>query len=191
VAALWGLAARRFGGDPNFGPGRAHQPIRIAGSLHRKAEPVLVEIAYSSETVLEVSEAERRLAPSVDVFREEGDLGIHGDDSETPNLLGLSRQVSLDELITRKIGPGETEVSRFEALTRIAGMYLAQLHDANDNAACEREYGYFEQWCRTHLLHVDRDYNLRLHWARLLQSERWKRNQPRQPRARPRYFRRG
>ena len=61
VTMLCGLAASLFGADNMFGAGRAHQPIRIAGSVHRKAEPVPVEIAYTSPSVLDVEEAERRL----------------------------------------------------------------------------------------------------------------------------------
>lgn len=190
VCVLRGLAAYSFGGDASFGPGRAHQPVRIAGSVHRKEEPTLVEVAYTSESLLNVSDKIDFLKTQTSgqgVGQMNGGPVIEG---PAPNSLGLLRQVSLDELINRKVGHGETEINRFEALTRMAGMMISNIHDITDQESCAREFGYYRAWCQTHIVAVERDYNLALHWRRLLRRESWKRQQPRRPRARPRYMNR-
>lgn len=183
VTRLWGMAAQAFGGDSSFSFGRAHQPIRIAGSLHRKAAPTLVSIAYGSAAWLDSGDVLRRLEGIA--LNQTADLGLQsggtGDDS---NMLGLARQVSMDELPARFIGHGESDITRFEALTRMAGMVLANIGDVGLPLECEREYQHFREWCVSHIENVERDYDLRGHWNRLLARERWKRQQPRRPRAR-------
>jgi hypothetical protein len=190
VCELRGLAAAATGGDPSFGPGRAHQPVRIAGSVHRKQEPTLVTVAYTAESSVNVSDKIAYLKTQThgqNLGRMNGGPLIEG---PQPNSLGLLRQVSLDDLISRKIGHGETAINRFEALTRMAGMMLANIHDTANAEECAREFGYYRQWCISHIENVERDYDLALHWRRLLRRERWKREQPRRPRARPRYMNR-
>jgi hypothetical protein len=177
VCRLRSLAARILGTDDSFGIGRAHQPVRIAGSIHRKAAPTLVEIAYGSESSVKVLDQIVHLETQTS-----GQATLNGGPGpgDLPrNGLGLSRQVSLDELVGMHIGHGRSDVNRFEALTRMAGMMLAQIGDTANAEECAREFGYFRQWAITHIENVERDYRLFDHWRRLLQRERWKRQQPR------------
>jgi hypothetical protein len=195
---LWGMAARAFGGDASFDSGRAHQPIRIAGSMWRKEEPPrLVEVAeHRPESSVDLAVCISRLADlriqtsvtnpanTTAYGLTASEVQVHGAESSEANGLGLSRTVPLDELVTMRVGHGGTTINRFEALTRMMGSALANIHDIDDPATIRREYGHFRQWAITHIENVERDYDLAQHWAKLLGRERWKRQQPRPPRAR-------
>jgi len=184
VTRLWGMAARAFGGDPSFDVGRAHQPIRIAGSLHRKAQPVVVEIAYTSDGVVDSQDALARLEQVVAPRTPSSGTNDSSDFGPDANTLGLSRAVPMDALPSLFVGHGGADITRFEAITRMIGMTLANIADVTDPAQCDREFGYFREWALTHVENVERDYDLRSHFDRLLSRERWKRQQPRRPRAR-------
>lgn len=188
VARLRKAAADHAGADGSFE--RPAQPIRIAGSVHRKGTPVAVTIAYQTSSVIPIEEVEQRLVSVQSTTSLSQDAHCPQNDSEGANTLGLSRVVSIDDLPGRYVGHGANDITRFEAITRMMGMMLAQIHDANDDAAVAREFGYFRQWAVSHIENVERDYDLRQHWRRLLSRERWKRRQPRRPRARPQYMNR-
>jgi hypothetical protein len=182
VARLRRAAADHVQADGSFQS--PHQPIRIAGSVHRKGAPMPVTIAYQTDSLLAVEDAEQRLGGA----RTEQGQGPANDSEEQPNLLGFSRVVPMDELPARRINHGETDITRFEAMTRMMGMMLASIHDIDNADAVNREFDYLREWAVGHIENVERDYDLRQHWRRLLRRERWKRMQPRRPRARPRYM---
>lgn len=179
MCRLRSLAARTLGTDDSFGIGRAHQPVRIPGSIHRKAAPTLVEIAYTSPSSLDIGEVETRLTNQFASQTGRLNGGPTDGSMPQPNSLGLSRQVPLDELVGMHVGHGQSDINRFEALTRMMGMMLANIGDTGNAEECNREFGYFRQWAITHIENVERDYHLATHWRRLLQRERWKRQQPR------------
>ena len=102
------------------------------------------------------------------------------------NALGFARKVSLDALPMMSVGHGNAEISRFEALTRMAGSTISSIHDVSNAEQVEREFGYFKAWAVTHIENVERDYNLRQHFYRLVSRERAKREwRARQPRRKP------
>lgn len=163
VCLLRQRIAAAFGGDQSFG--RAHQPIRLPGSLHKKASPRLVEIIqYDPQASVDPWQAELKL-PRLGAASRRG----------VSSALGLQKRVSLDDLITRDVGHGDAEVTRFEAITRMAGMMIANIHDVNDSVECEQEYQFYAAWCRRRVVNVERDYRLRVHWNRLLAREQAKR----------------
>ena len=191
VARLRGLLARAIGADTSFEEGREHQPIRIAGSVHRKDQPVPVAIAYTSESSLDVHDKIAHLEIQTrDIPQNRGSNALSNggpplDNSTVArNNLGLLRRVSLDELPMRTVGHGDPEITRFEAITRMIGTMISSISDINNDDEVERQFGYFVDWARVHIENVERDYSLRQHWNGLMRRERWKRTQPRRPRAR-------
>lgn len=178
VCSLRERLAAAYGGDRSFKS--AHQPIRLPTSTHRKAEPRPVEIKFfDSASTLEPAHADQHLPTLVPA--------TNGASRGSGSALGFQYKVSLDDLILRRVGHGDPEVTRFEALTRIAGVMLCNIHDVNDSAEIEREFGYFTAWCRTHIENIERDKNLRQHWQRLLHIERAKRSSGRRVLPRRRY----
>jgi len=153
VSVLNGHAARALGGDTAFG--RAHQPIRIAGSVHRKGDARPVSIESVNE----------QASTTVDLAFER--LPSHSGGSS--NALGFSRTVSLDELPMMYVGHGDARISRFEALTRMIGTLLSTSTDS------PRDFEQFRAWAVLHIENVERDYDLRQHWDRLHARNRNKR----------------
>ena len=177
MVALRAAIAAAFGGDASFA--RPMQIIRIAGSVHRKGEPTPVSIAYyDPANTINLAQSEVRMRAIAPPPREGVPNGVM-----TDNALGFARQVSLDELPMMSIGHGNTSISRFEALTRYAGSLIAQVYDIDNAEQVEREFINYAAWCRSKIENVERDYNLRQHWYRLVNRERakraWKRQQPR------------
>jgi len=175
MVALRAAIAAAFGGDASFA--RPMQIIRIAGSVHRKGEPTPVSIAYyDPANTINLAQSEVRMRAIAPPPRE-GAVPV-GD-----NALGFARQVSLDDLPMMSVGHGDARISRFEALTRYAGSLIAQIYDIDNAEQVEREFLDYAAWCRSKIENVERDYNLRQHWYRLVSRERakreWKRNQPR------------
>jgi hypothetical protein len=177
MVALRAAIASAFGGDASFA--RPMQIIRIAGSVHRKGEPTPVSIAYfAPENTINLAQSEVRMRAIAPPPREGVPNGVM-----TDNALGFARQVSLDELPMMTIGHGNTSITRFEALTRYAGSLIAQVYDIDNAEQVEREFINYAAWCRSKIENVERDYNLRQHWYRLVNREKakraWKRQQPR------------
>lgn len=185
MVALRAAIAACFGGDMSFA--RPMQIIRIAGSVHRKGEPKEVSIAYSdAAATINLAQAEVRMRALAPPPREGGAV------SSGDNALGFARKVSLDELPMMNVGHGNTSISRFEALTRYAGSLISQIHDITNAEQVEREFINYAAWCRTKIENVERDYNLRQHWYRLVSREKskraWRAQQPRRkPRPGPRF----
>jgi hypothetical protein len=183
MVELRGRLARTFDGDGSF-DGRPQQPIRVAGSIHRKEIATPVSLAYANDSNwLHISQLENKLPRPPDV-------GHNRAPANDSNGLGFTRKVSLDDLAARNVGHGDPEISRFEALTRMIGTLLANLHDPDDPAEVEREFEHLAAWARKRVENVERDYNLRQHWRRLLSREKakriWKARQPRRATARRR-----
>jgi len=175
MVALRAAIAACFGGDMSFA--RPMQIIRIAGSVHRKGDPKEVSIAYSDPAAtINLAQSEVRMRAIAPPPRE-------GAAPVTDNALGFARKVSLDELPMMSIGHGNAEISRFEALTRMAGSMISCLHNVDDRAECQRDFESYVAWCRSKIENVERDYDLAQHWYRLLARERakreWKKRQPR------------
>jgi len=175
MVALRAAIAAAFGGDASFA--RPMQIIRIAGSVHRKGEPVPVSIAYYDPTnTINLAQSEVRMQAIAPPPRE-------GAAPAGDNALGFARQVSLDDLPMMSVGHGDARISRFEALTRYAGSLIAQVYDIENAEQVEREFINYAAWCRSKIENVERDYNLRQHWYRLVAREKskraWKRTQPR------------
>lgn len=164
VCALRERLARAYGGDPSFG--RAPQPIRLPTSTHRKAEPRPVTITFfDPENTIDPWQADVKLPP-LDAATSVAGSGT----------LGFANKVSLDDLVMRRVGHGGVDITRFEALTRMAGMMISNIIDVNDPAEVAREFDFYRAWCRTHVENIERDYDLRQHWSRLLGRERAKRS---------------
>ena len=175
MVALRAAIAYSFGGDASFA--RPMQIIRIAGGVHRKGEPTPVSIAYyDPANTINLAQSEVRMRAIAPPPRE-------GAAPAGDNALGFARQVSLDELPMMSIGHGNTSITRFEALTRYAGSLIAQVYDIDNAEQVEREFLNYAAWCRSKIENVERDYNLRQHWYRLVAREKskraWKRQQPR------------
>ena len=175
MVALRAAIARAFEGDAAFA--RPMQIIRIAGSVHRKGDPVPVSIAYyDPANTINLAQSEVRMRAIAPPPRE-------GAVPAGDNALGFARQVSLDELPMMTIGHGNTSISRFEALTRYAGSLIAQVYDIDNAEQVEREFINYAAWCRSKIENVERDYNLRSHFSRLVAREKakraWRAKQPR------------
>ena len=175
MVALRAAIAACFGGDMSFA--RPMQIIRIAGSVHRKGDPKPVSVAYADPAAtINLAQAEVRMRAIAPPPRE-------GAAPAANNALGFARKVSLDALPMMSIGHGNAEISRFEALTRMAGSMISCLHNVDDRAECQRDFESYVAWCRSKIENVERDYDLAQHWYRLLARERakreWKKRQPR------------
>ena len=175
MVALRTAIAACFGGDMSFA--RPMQIIRIAGSVHRKGEPRAVSVAYiNKHNTINLAQAEVRLRAIAPPPRE-------GAAPVADNALGFARKVSLDALPMMSVGHGNADISRFEALTRMAGTYIADIYDISNAEQVEREFINYAAWCRTKIENVERDYNLRQHWYRLVSREKskraWRASQPR------------
>lgn len=175
VVALRAAVASAFGGDMSFA--RPMQIIRIAGSVHRKGGPMPVRIVYHDDSnTINLAQSEVRLRALAPPPRE-------GAAPVADNALGFARKVSLDALPMMSVGHGNAEISRFEALTRMAGSMISCLHNVDDRAECQRDFESYVAWCRSKIENVERDYDLAQHWYRLLARERakreWKKRQPR------------
>ena len=178
MVALRAAIASAFGGDMSFA--RPMQIIRIAGSVHRKGEPAPVKVVYADPAdTINLAQSEVRMRAIAPPPRE-------GAAPVADNALGFARKVSLDALPMMSVGHGNAEISRFEALTRMAGSTISSIHDVSNAEQVEREFGYFKAWAVTHIENVERDYNLRQHFYRLVSRERAKREwRARQPRRKP------
>ena len=178
MVALRAAIAAAFEGDASFS--RPMQIIRIAGGVHRKGEPTPVSIAYyDPANTINLAQSEVRMRAIAPPPRE-------GAAPAGDNALGFARQVSLDDLPMMSVGHGDARISRFEALTRMAGSTISSIHDVTNAEQVEREFGYFKAWAVTHIENVERDYNLRQHFYRLAARERAKREwRAKQPRRKP------
>ena len=174
MVALRAAIASAFGGDMSFA--RPMQIIRIGGSVHRKGEPAPVKVIYAEGDTINLAQSEVRMRAIAPPPRE-------GAAPVADNALGFARKVSLDALPMMSVGHGNAEISRFEALTRYAGSLISQIHDITNAEQVEREFINFAAWCRTKIENVERDYNLRQHWYRLVSREKskraWRASQPR------------
>ena len=174
MVALRAAIAAAFEGDASFA--RPMQIIRIAGSVHRKGEPTPVSIAYyDPANAINLAQSEVRMRAIAPPPRE-------GAAPAGDNALGFARQVSLDDLPMMSVGHGNASISRFEALTRMAGSIISCIHNVDDRAECQRDLESYIAWCRSKIENVERDYDLAQHWYRLLARERakreWKKRQP-------------
>lgn len=125
VVAIRDMIARKVGADIQFGfgvdgnpYGRAHQPIRLAGSIHGKngvRKPVRVETFVDGTTILETTRVEampaspwalaEKVAQVGAMFRPEG-----GD---------------MSDVLTTDVAAGaEAGETRWSAFTRVAGHYI-------------------------------------------------------------------
>ena len=175
MVALRAAIAACFGGDMSFA--RPMQIIRIAGSVHRKGDPKPVSVAYADPAAtINLAQSEVRMRAIAPPPRE-------GAAPVADNALGFARKVSLDALPMMSVGHGNADISRFEALTRMAGTYIADIYDISNAEQVEREFINYAAWCRTKIENVERDYNLRQHWYRLVSREKskraWRASQPR------------
>ena len=177
LAALRGRLAAAYGGDPSFGS--AHQPLRIAGSVHRKAEPKTVTIAYCNPANEQhVMQFEQRLPVA----------SVAGHNNP-PGIKPKWHAVPLEELIERVVAPGGVDVVRWQALGSIAGMLLTNINNLDDSDECARELENYRNWVRVHVVRAAADFDVDGTWRRLMARERSKRL-ARQSRGSPHGFRR-
>ncbi len=116
------MLAAKVGGDPAFGS--AHQPIRVAGTIHNKSgTPRLVEILHQRERdfhLADLVEAVEAMPPLDGVVVSEPAAGNRAKNGKATALFG------------KKIREGGVdETTRFEALTRIIGYWVRRCRDGH------------------------------------------------------------
>jgi P4 family phage/plasmid primase-like protien len=119
------MLALKVGGDPAFGS--AHQPIRVAGTIHNKTgTPRLVEI-------LQQRERDFHLADLVEAIETMPPLDGLVMPERTPG--DCSKIGKATDLFGKKIREGAVdETTRFEALTRIIGYWVRRCRDGHVTA---------------------------------------------------------
>lgn len=135
VCRLRHAIAVKVGGDPAFRS--AHQPIRVAGSVHAKGgQPHLVAIRPScgrDHDLTEFAEAVLAMPPLPGVGSE-----VSADPDGDPldfNGAGATRG-DVTELFGQKVREGGADgVTRFEALSRIIGYWIRRCQDGFVTAA--------------------------------------------------------
>jgi hypothetical protein len=123
IVQLRHLIAAKAGGDLQFGMGvasnpfgRAHQPVRIAGSIHNKnnkASPVMITL---SDTWHDLGSIEARAVAMANAF---GSTEI-----KTELEIPKATQTSAPIVLTEKIHEGGMDKTRFSEFSRIAGHYI-------------------------------------------------------------------
>ena len=117
------MIASKVGGDPSFKS--AHQPIRVAGSVHAKAgHRRLVEILHpdsADHDLGELTEAILAMPPME---------GVGGSDLDF-NAAGSERG-SVPELFARRIREGGIDgTTRFDALSRVMGYWIRRCREGH------------------------------------------------------------
>ena len=135
VCRLRHAIAVKVGGDPAFRS--AHQPIRVAGSVHAKAgQQRLVAIRHRAgrdHDLTELAEAVLAMPPLPGVGAEVASDGL-GDPLDF-NGAGSSRG-DVTELFGQQVREGGADgVTRFEALSRIIGYWIRRCQDGFVTAA--------------------------------------------------------
>lgn len=141
--------AAKVGGDPQFGKGvesnpygRAHQPIRLAGSIHGKnGKMTLVEIrehnkdyGYHPE---HVSDVVRQMQPMPGQAMERK----KGPSAETQQ--GEFRALNLSEEVHEG---GDGDMTRWSQFSRVAGMFITAVRrgELTEQEALERTIGWMD-----------------------------------------------
>jgi len=133
VCRLRHAIAVKVGGDPAFRS--AHQPIRVAGSLHAKGgQPRLVAILSSGgvdRDLTEFAEAVLAMPPLPGVGSE-----VAPGPTEDPLDFNGAGRGDVTELFGQQVREGGADgVTRFEALSRIIGYWIRRCQDGVVTAA--------------------------------------------------------
>jgi P4 family phage/plasmid primase-like protien len=133
VCRLRHAIAAKVGGDPAFRS--AHQPIRVAGSIHAKGgQPRLVAILSSGSVdrdLTEFAEAVLAMPPLAGVGSE-----VAPDPTEDPLDFNGAGRGDVTELFGQQVREGGADgVTRFEALSRIIGYWIRRCQDGFVTAA--------------------------------------------------------
>lgn len=129
--------AMKIGGDLQFGRGtpdnpygRAHQPIRIAGTVHSKgSRPRLVELAKADASCLYdidiLAEAVRRMPPSLWAIEAAAPAKVAlGFDSFGPT---VKYPPNIAHVLDTPVPEGGEDRTRWSEFNRVAGHYLQQV----------------------------------------------------------------
>ena len=146
--------AAKLGADPQFGMGvasnpygRAHQPIRIAGSVHGKGGKMTLvtirernDVGYSPD---HLRECVGQMAPMPG--QSERSLSKGGTAAATGGEGFLADKPALRLTDTVKEG-GDGDMTRFSQFTRIAGMFIhaARRGEMTEQEALEKTIGWME-----------------------------------------------
>ncbi|MDI3309546.1 MAG: phage/plasmid primase, P4 family, partial [Acetobacteraceae bacterium] len=133
VCRLRHAIAVKVGGDPAFRS--AHQPIRVAGSVHAKGgQPRLVAILSSGgadRDLTEFAEAVLAMPPLAGVGSE-----VAPDPAEDPLDFNGAGRGEVTELFAQVVREGGADgLTRFEALSRIIGYWIRRCQDGFVTAA--------------------------------------------------------
>lgn len=119
------LLALKVGGDPAFGS--AHQPIRVAGTIHNKSgTPRLVEILHQRDRdfhLADLVDAVEAMPPLDGLALPEPGPGKHATGGNATALFGKRIREG-----------GADETTRFEALSRIIGYWVRRCRDGHVTA---------------------------------------------------------
>lgn len=114
--------AAKVAGDPIFGPGRAHQPIRVAGSVHLKGERTLVRTVERAEPLLTLAQFEGLVAampPMPNLPARPVPLQANG------RRLSARQVVALGTILPR----GGSGISRYDAFAIVVGKHIEEHQD--------------------------------------------------------------
>jgi len=146
--------AAKIGGDPQFGIGtdgnpygRAHQPIRIAGSIHGKnGKMTLVEIRERME---DAGYAPEHVA---DTIRQMVPLAGQAIERKTkaPSADGVQGEFRALNLLDTVHEGGDGDMTRWSQFSRVAGMFISSVrrNELTEQEALERTIG----WVDTHMV---------------------------------------
>ncbi|MBW8271105.1 phage/plasmid primase, P4 family [Caldovatus aquaticus] len=135
VCRLRHAIAVKVGGDPAFRS--AHQPIRVAGSIHAKGgQQRLVAIRHSAgrdHDLTELAEAVLAMPPLPGVGAE---LSANADGGPLDFNAAATARGDVTELFGQQVREGGADgVTRFEALSRIIGYWIRRCQDGFVTAA--------------------------------------------------------
>jgi hypothetical protein len=120
LVALRHLLAQKIGADTHFQS--AHQPIRIAGSIHHKTEASAVHIKQHNKLEYHLCDLDEAIEemPSLD--------GITvPDTTDFCNFNEVEAHISIGELLDMKVrSGGQDDVTRFESMCRVIGHFVRQ-----------------------------------------------------------------
>lgn len=173
VVAVRDAIARKAGADVQFGLGvdsnpygRAHQPIRLAGSIHGKhgvRRPVTIESVAQDDTPVDLStyaEVMERAVPSPWAIKEE---------SEKAGALFRPEGDTATALTTDVAAGAEGGETRWSAFTRVAGHYIhvARKGDMTVEEAKQATHG----WMLAHMDPPWPDARFNNEWSGLLRKD--------------------
>ena len=145
--------AAKVGGDPQFGLGtdgnpfgRAHQPIRIAGSIHGKnGKLTFVEIRSENDVGYSMEHIDETISQMQPLAGQAFERKTKGTAPEGKQ--GEFRVLSLTQTVTEG---GDGDITRYSQFSRVAGMFISSIrrNELTEQEALERTIG----WVDTHMV---------------------------------------